>query len=346
MNNYDEKIVNIKETQKKLLQMVKEEIEENGKIFNINTKNIVDVLTHDDQMVKKYQAVIEAQKLIEEYTKEIINAKSIDEIIEIRKKLNSSINKVKKAMRDRGIDDIEYNNYVQDANNFRKKIAKNIRYLKREDKINEIEELNSNFDNLNEEELLRLKRLIKNEISYGKRNLGIKSVDDNNKFSIPEIEKVDSKEVKKNNDIDIPNIEKRIIYFDTFNSLYDYLDDRVDFFNGQYNITQPENYPGGIIKNIRIFTKNLPKLINNKRKVKYMVRDYNYYCRKPELLGYSQYISNNNSVLNNMKKIVRNNLLSNKESYYKEEHNRAINWIIDYCKENNLEIKYNKRVNA
>ncbi len=358
MNNYELKILNIKENQKKLLEMVKDSIEKEGIVFNINTRNIVDVLYHDSKVTKKYEAVVKAQQLIEEYTKQIKEATSIEEIKEIRKKLNSCITKIKKEMKNRGIDDAEYESYSQSANNLRKRIAENIRYLKREEKINEIESLYSNFDNLNEEELLRFKKLVKNETSYGKRNIV-----NHDKVLIPKKKPEDNKEDDKSillkllsetktddNTITVsPN--QGTIFFETFDSLDEFLSTRINFFERQYKIKPLQGYNGSIIKNITVFTRNLPKLIMNKNKVRYMVRDYHYFhnnlfYRKPELLGYSNYTGMNNSIIGSFKQAIRRSVFKEKEDYYLEEHNKVIEWVINFCKNNHMEIRFNKTISA
>lgn len=355
MNNYDEKITAIKENQKKLLIMVKSKIQEENEIFNLNTKNIVDVLSHDEKTIKKYEAVINAQKLIEEYTNEILNANSIEEIVEIRKKLNGCINKIKKEMRNRGIDDVEYNKYCEDANKLRKKISANIRFLKREEKIKEIELLNNNIDNLNEDELLRLKKLVKNEVNYGNRNLNEdyfnKTIVTRKKKKNQTIEEdTDNEMIKTLKSLDFGSVQNNSVIkedFETFNNLHEFLDSKVESYNYRYNIEKMGLYTGGIIKNIIVFNKNLPKLINNKKKSKMMLRDFNYYVRKPELLGYGDYVYSHSSIINNFKRALTTNVvLKSKEVSYAKEHEKVINWIIDFCKSNNMEIKYDKTISV
>lgn len=358
MNNYDDKIITIKENQKKLLILAKNKIEEESHIFNFNTKNIVDVLNHSAVVTKKYEAIIEAQRLIETYTNEIKNATTVEEILEIRKGLNKCINKIKKEMVNRGIDDYEYNRYCDEASRLRKTISMNIRFLKRENKINEIESLNDNIDYLCEEDKLRLQKLVKNELSYGKRNLEkYNSFDDTrvveyqkeNKEEIREEIKeekvVNTKKPLKKIDINLPKIErKNVVDMEAFDNVHDFLDYRVDTIEKQYNISKIDEYNGGIVKNLKIFVNNLPKLKNNLAVSGRMNVEYNLFCRRPELLGYSQYISQHSSIGYNFKKALRNSSLKNKENDYQEEHDRIIDWIIDFCNDNNLEIKYNKRI--
>ena len=339
MNNYDEKIQCIKETQKELLKLVKNKIIEENEIFNLDTRNIVDVLNHDNKVIKKYEAIIKAKELIEEYTNQIQQATDIEEIKEIRKKLNSCINKIKKEMKNRGFDDIEINNYTEEAKKLRKKIAFNIRVLKREEKIKEIEVLNNNIDNLSNEELIKFKKLIKNEVSYGKRNLNY----DENKI----VKKVIFEEKEKKNVINfnIPRDDKvKTNKIKSYDNLEDFLKEKIVEYEGYYYIQPIDKYNGNFIKNIRIFTKNIPNILKNKDSVERMKCDNRLYIRKAELRAYYRYIEENSSIIKNFKQAIKPSVLDDKESEYVDEHQRIVKWIIEYCNTHHMNISYNQRM--
>ena len=361
MNNYDEIIMNIKENQKKLLVMVKDKIQEENAIFNLNSSNIIDVLNHNNKVAKKYEALVNARKLISEYTEAIHKATSIDEIKEIRKNLNKCINLIKREMKNRGIDDIEYNDYCEKVKNYRKNISMNIRFLKREEKINEIDSLYHNFDNLNEEELLRLKKLIKNEASYGKKHLGEDNVNKEkmvirstkkNEITLKEplfpiskeapTKKVIEIDERFKLTLDIPPAKKSVDEFEHYDSIEDFVKARVVSYNGLFKIRKTEEYNGNFIKNIVVFGKNLPKLVNNKKSAKSMIAYYNSIGRRAELLAYSRYITNNSSIMSNLKGIVKRSSLEEKENSLKEEYDETVDWIIEYCKSHHKRINYAK----
>ena len=88
MTSYDEKIAKIKETHKYLIEKVKQEIEEKNHILNLNIGDLTSLLDYDSTMVKKYEAVVKAQELIDEFTTSIKNSTSVEEIKAIRNKLN------------------------------------------------------------------------------------------------------------------------------------------------------------------------------------------------------------------------------------------------------------------
>ena len=416
MNNYNERIELIKETQKKLLIIAKDRINIESYSFNNETKKLVEVLKYDSMVVKKYEAIVEAQKLIETYTEEIKKADSVEKIVKIRKNLNKCINKIKKEMKNRGIDESDYNSYSLETDKLRKSISQNIRFIKRENKINEIETLSNNCDNLNDEEKLRLKKLLKNELSYGKRNLGKIENAKNEVITLPtkpldaisinnsekeknEVKKDEKKEEKKdsryikntdnkdNTKKDITtckyfrNKEKRRVpqtckYFvnnnnpvkkenkketkkdihnhpmfrlsgavpvKTYNDVENYLSEKIDLYNEKYDVIIPEGYSESKLKNIRIFARNLPTIIRNKGRIRLMMADSVMANNsRSDLIGFIEYNRDENSILNNVKKVIKGTPLIEQEEFYNVEHQKCIEWIINYCKNNNLNIVYKK----
>ena len=419
MNKYDDKILKIKGTEKELLELVKDKlIKENG-LFNCNTKNIIEVLKRDSQMVKKFEAVVKAQQLIAEYTEKIKNSTNVDEIIELRKELNKCINKVKKEMINRGFNEIQIESYCEDIKNYRKTISEKLRYLKRENKISEIEYLN-NKEDLTEEELIRLKKLVKNELLYGKRNLNkINKVKVNPPIKEKEIKKetesvnsflrkpeqrrhsryirdmdivVDEKNPTKSKlaptrkkigkyFVDESNIEddkttlnsqygkyfvesssngdrekdlttkkdkknnssiksSGTISVKTYGNVDEYLSEKIDLYNEKYDVIIPEGYTESKIKNLRIFARNLPTIIRNKGRIKLMMQDsIRFNNRLCDLVGFIEYNREENSIINRFKRAITRTPFIAQEEFYNVEHQKCIDWIINYCKENNMVIK-------
>ena len=93
MNNYENKILEIKNTQKELLSSVKEAILSEENLLNLNIQDLIEMLNYDETTVKKYEATLKAQMLIEEFTNEIVKTNDIEEIKELRNRLNYYINK-------------------------------------------------------------------------------------------------------------------------------------------------------------------------------------------------------------------------------------------------------------
>ena len=418
MNNYDKKIEKIKERQKQLLEIVRYYVYIDSKSFRKYAKEVIEELDYNDKMSKKYMAVVNAQKSVKKYAKQIVEAKDADEVKEIRKKLNKSINLIKEEMKKRNISEDTYNQYCERAKYFRKRIAEDVRYLKRKEKIKEIKKLNKHIDDLSKDDLKRLRKLVKNELEYGKRNLakygelvdcdsdltGIdlgkidsedadidyyvlqeEDYDEDDKDVVVEVveetkeekknkdkkkdkkdkkhkkekskkEKVDKKEKKeKDKKEDTFVLNKNVlgslvrqnnpeIHFE-YNSVEDYLEDKVEDYQRQYQIDRIDDYTGSLFKNLRIFKNNLSKMIKNKEKGKQMLEDSTQVV-KPELRGYSDYVTKRNSIMRNIKEAITTNVFRSKEALFDEEMDKSINWIVNYCKNNNMEISYQKTLGS
>ena len=410
MKNYDKKIEKIKEREKQLLEIAQCNIYFDGRSFRKYAKEVIEALDYHNKTGKKYIAVVNAQKAIKKYTKQILEAKDVEEIKEIRKKINKSINKIKEEMKKRDIDEEMYNKYCEKAKQFRKRIAQNIRYLKRKEKIKEIKKLNKHIDKLSKDDLKKLRRLVKNELEYSKRNLikedevlygdidyipnvDLESMDsedsdityyelqeedftEEEKREIEEakVEKVKEKKDKKEKEkkkkknkkkkhnkekkdfllednigttSDFDEEKQEPISFPTgYRLLEDYLEDKIETYDERYNIEKIDEYTGGVVKNLHIFGKNVSKMLKNKEKSRIMLTDYNSYCRRPELLGYSDYIRRHNSIIHNIKEAITTNVFKEKEYLYDDEMYSAVRWIMNYCENNNMEISYPRRLSA
>lgn len=164
----EEKIAKINSDRKVILENIQEKLKNSNEICNDNLGQIASLLKTEDESQKEYKAILKAKDLILELTKEIANSNSVEEIVSIRKKINYYINKIKKILNSRGIFENEINELSKKTNNLRKDVANYIRFLKREEKISQIEEL-TNKESLTDEEKNNLKKLFRNEMSYIRR---------------------------------------------------------------------------------------------------------------------------------------------------------------------------------
>ena len=382
MSNYDEKIAKIKETHKYLIEEVKKEIEEKNNILNLNIGDLTSLLDYDSTMVKKYEAVVRAQELIDEFTTSIKNSNSVEEIKAIRNKLNYYINKIKKEIKDRGLSEEEFNRYYMNATNLRKGIAKYVRFLKRDEKISEIEALNGNIENLDKEELTRLRTLLKNEVAYGKKYTELyanpvveepvkvepktltledlkreqqeKANRTQNSFAnskvLEEIRNtpvvVPSAKTPIKAKLDIPTAAPKADPedFKRYETLEDYLGDKINAFKTHYRLVRTEKYTNSVIKNIPILVRNVPRIIENKKKIRNIVKDMRFYYSTPELIAFGRYTIRKNSFMHNIKEVFRKSFLRNREAMYVAEHNRCIEWVKNFCNKNRMEIRYEKTI--
>ena len=170
MNN--EIIEKIKNDNKELLEISKKEMKNNGISFKDSVKRIIDEMkncTNDSNNEELLNSIYSISEEIEE-------ADSIEKIVELRKKLNYLITKIKKEKEKRNLILASSFDFLEETNKYRKSIAKHIRYLKRINNIKEIEKLNSNYTKLSIEELENLKKIVKREQNYNRKNLPQKEV--------------------------------------------------------------------------------------------------------------------------------------------------------------------------
>ena len=156
----------IKEERIELLMEVRESIKEQNENVLNNANEIISLLEYDDMNIKKYQSLKEAQELINSLTIEIANSNSKEDIEKLRKKLNYYINKIKNEAKKRNID---YNNYYEKVSTIRKDISKYIRFLKKQDQINELEMINNNYELLTDEDKEKLQRQLLTARNYNTR---------------------------------------------------------------------------------------------------------------------------------------------------------------------------------
>ena len=217
--NLDERIIKVRNDRYELLSMVSDNIKNNRNILLSDMKSIFDVLEYDEKTIKRYTAVVKAQELIKSLTEEICYAQSEEEIIELRKKINYLINKIKAELKRRNIDDNSLSKYQESANCFRKNIAQFIRVIKRESNINNIENTYKKYNLLSEEEKEEFNKQLKREMRYNHRNLYPKETvkkenkkeEDTNKLGFDPITIInDNKEEKESSyiTIEVDNKEK------------------------------------------------------------------------------------------------------------------------------------------
>ena len=171
MNNDSIRIEKIKSDHAELLKLVRNSIVENKEHLSESIDSVITILDFDDKCVKKQEAMEQARELIASLTEEILNAKTKEEVFEIRKKLNYYINKIKAEIKKRNVSEETLNDYYNKATYLRKDIAKYIRFLKREDNIAEIDRLYDRYESLNAEEMETLKKALRREMNYNHRNL-------------------------------------------------------------------------------------------------------------------------------------------------------------------------------
>lgn len=345
----NKRIDKVKTEHAELLNMIKEKISENSNNFQEHAKEILATLEYDEANIKKYEAMVKAQELVVSLTKQILDAKSVEEVIAIRKKLNYYINKIKGELKSREISDVIVFDYQEKANTLRKSIAEYIRFFKREENICEIERLSSNYGNLSPEELLNLRKSLTKENRYNRRNINSLKERENNpetiirvNNSLEEPRKKAKKDLAQNKAEEnfclkkIKNDGESDIMFVTgelpYEEMSKYFMKRVDSFDKMYDIAEIQNYQNnGLGRNVLTFFRNLPRYIHNKKAIRKMLKDYFYFYRGEDLSSYIQYMKKENSISEVLKGIFDNSYLFTNEETYLNERQRCARWMYDFC---------------
>ena len=317
----NEVLLQIKKDRITLLSNVKKCIINNSNNFGVSASEISKLLTEEEKTSKKMETIINIEQYISELASRIVNAKDENEVIEIRKELNKSINKVKNEMTKRNIDEESLADYQEKAKNLRKDISRLIRYHKRIEKINRIEELN-NKENVSEDETIELKKLIKNEKNYNARNI---------KEYIP----VKNSEELKINPLNYKKTNKKNLYCGSLKTFFDGI---TMHYNKQYAIAPTKEYTNSRIKNILIFFGNISKYISNGKKLKIMKKDLVTFYNGDDLVAYTEYVKNRNSFTHGLKNIFSKTYLSSDYSKNLNKHDKCAEWLENFYIFNQLEL--------
>ena len=338
----EEKINKIKTERQDMINVVLDNINNNKNILVEEVEKIAQVINKDEENSKKYIEILKIQELIENLSNEIINANTKEDIISLRKKLNYCINKVKNIMRSRGMSDEDINAYSLKVNNLRKDIAKYLRYVKRINNINLIDELNNNYDNLTNEELIQYKKLIRLENNYNKRILN-PTPKKNNKSNQLETNttKIIFDDVKEDKQLVDDNIIVEVVdsEYHVNESVRDYIKKQVELFMIRYGVKDIHPYRNTIVHNISTFIKNLSIYSENKKSIHNMINEYNYFYGGNDLYSFIAYTRQHNSIKYGLKQIFSKTNLYSKEDDYLKEHEECVDWILDYCKKKKLSLQ-------
>ena len=352
MNKIDKKIDIIIEERKELLEYTKNNLKQNGLNLIQHIDIIEQVLNKDEENINKYYNILKTKDMIKKLSQEIINCDSMEQITKLRKKLNYYLNKVKKEIQSRNLTNKESQEYYNKTNYLRKDISKYLRFMKRENNLNQIVSLQLK-ENLTKEEQDKLKYLIKLEHSYNRkylknhRNPRVK-LDDYRKSSIKKRNfdgMIDYH--KKDLNTSSSSLEKVSIergstksFMEnnhTYASFDDYLCSRIEEYESRYNIRKPNDYNNGFKENVMNFFKNIPIYKKNKKNIK-LVEQNN--IENNELLGFIAYVKNSNSLTEGLKSIFKKTKLEETEKESLITHYASVEWIKNFCENNRIPLNY------
>lgn len=350
-NHMNNRIEKIKAEHIELLNMAKENILNNKDNFASIAEETQKVLKTDEVNVKKYEAIVKAQELIVSLTEEIMDAKSADEVIAIRKKINYYINKIKNELKSRGVNEELMTKYQDKTSSLRSSIATFLRYSKRENNLSEIDKLASNYDNLSKEELEKLRSMLCKENTYNRRNLNptpkkaTKSVAIDSKELNKEIEfdfPIESKEkITSNEDFIFPKAnreENKTSKFISTDSSYEkihcYFKNKVDNYDRYYGIQKTYDYEKNKFgRNVVNFFRNVPRYVHNKKAIERMEKDSYIYYGGSDFTSFIEYMKRRNSIRQSIKCLFCRSRLFTSDMDCLFEHENCTKWMYEYCQE-------------
>lgn len=367
--NYIEKIKKIDDDRVLMLNSVKENIIKKNTLLSSNLNDIILLLNNDEVNTKKYKNIIKAKQFIFELTEQIANATNIEDIVNLRKKVNYYINKIKKELAGRNISSESFEKMYSSVNYLRTDISRYISFLKRKEKLTEIAELYKDINNLSQESITKLKKLLSNEIRYNKRY--ILSINDYHKKDTKKTEKkssVSTDSIIKIQDKELDEIEEQELSEENMSNIplnffaipkfedkvhsmkndkLSYTQDlntKIDCYLHQYNFLKITSYKGNFLKKCLIFLKNIPKYVMNKKIIKYAEYDYNIYYHGDDLGDFINYFRKNNSIQLALELIFQKSSLSKREIDYLFEHQKCTYWIIEFCNQQKNSLETHKKL--
>lgn len=364
--NIDTKIDMIIKNREYIIKNVKKSLNANLKSTLVKIDDIIKSVPKEN--LKERNALLKAKRMIIEITDEILLARSVDDIKKVREKLNYYINKVKKELVKRNIDESLSKNYNESVGALRNDITEFTRCIKRR---NNIELLNTlQRDDLSKEEL---QKILTSESKFNKRLMN--KYMSSSKESVKETVKlsgIDKKElVIKVNDVtkdtkvgqdkksdfeyDTEGIypkqtkevveentdTKKIIPFPTFHSKL-YINAKMIKSSVNYKLSRTETYNNDLLHNCKNLIINIPRYIHNKRMLKLMKNDYATYYSGHDLYDLIKATEYNNSVSKAVSYIFSKTLLGRKMaigSHQEEVYRKSIDELLEVAEEYQKHIK-------
>lgn len=303
-------------------------IKEDGEVLNSNIGNIITTLNFADTNDKHYIAVVKAQELIENLVDEISQCRNLEDLIELRKKLNKYINVIKKELKLRGVSDEILNNYLDKVTFVRKGIAKLVRTYKRNEGLIELDETDE--EDLDEDGLKNYKKRINQEKSYNKRTL--KTLEPSYEMNLLEKrkEKLLSKEVKemidKNNRAIQKEREQRLANDD------EVIRQMITHYLCSWNINETAELKGSFGKKLALFLREYRLYRANIRKAQnaksqYRIDDTSDTCG--DIKEIIAFIMQESNIKNKLHAIIQKTSLPTSEQASLDYHNRCYSYVLN-----------------
>lgn len=351
---YSEKIDKINNDRILMLNMIKERISKNNFCVAGNLDTAILVFNADGQNTKEYKSILKAKQLIFELTNEISITTNADEVVALRKKINYYINKIKKEIARRNVNQDSFKQMYNEVTYLRNSMALYIRFLKRESIQNQILTFYKNSDNLSIEDSAKLKKLLNNELNYNKRLLKYLNNERKDDFKNVEIstskivengieEKVLITPPQEEQGANLLSVSSSLLArleekFDSHHAVNetdpwlkeDFLDERIRCYNIKYQFARLFKYDGTFFTNIANLFHNIPRYNWNKKIIKNAERDYNRFYHGQDLEFFIDYSKKRNSIKTALAVIFKSTSLSKREIECLYNHKKCKEWIIEF----------------
>ena len=277
---------------------------------------------------------------IELIIENIKKSNTLEDIISLRKELNKEINKYKRKLIKRETSEEDLNNYTYSVNSLRSEITELVRFIKRNDNLQEVIKMN-NKEFLTFEEKELLDKNAKKEYNFNERLLNKyypEHLVRNDKLVIKEAEPVkeeyEPKHIKKEviisgiNDSYLAKHPTNNFKLHKYDNIVDGIRDHIERYSNSIRINRV--YTTNIIKNIGKFVLNVPNYIKNRKVLNKMIFEFNYYYRGEELYETIALVEQDNSVKFALKEVFNRDTFEKRRllnTYrdilleYKERHN-------------------------
>ena len=336
--DYRDKIEKINSDRFLMLETIKENIIKNKGALSKKIDDVIIALNLDECCVKEYKAIIKVKQLILELVEEIYKADSIEDIVKLRNKINYYINKIKKEMVRRNVEPAKFETLKNGVGDLRSNISMYIRFLKRKENLVQIDNLMIDIGSLSDEERIRVKKLINNEIRYNKKFFEIKNPSKDLKPQNIDVANPDDDingQVSKKEDDSILKVIPTVVSNPSSAlskrlSSEEYLDERLEFYSSHYMFYDLFGYNNSILKNIVNLFRNIPRYRLNKKILKTAIMDYNIFQHTEELEAFINYSRKRNSVATALLAIFQSSYLSQREMECLFNHNNFKAWFTEF----------------
>ena len=127
---------------------------------------------------------------------------------------------------------------------------------------------------------------------------------------------------------------------ETFEDDADYVSTKVGDFDHRYRIITPHPYKRSIPVNMINYLRNIRIYAVNRASIRKMIWDFQNYYSGADFYSYIEYNRANNSFREGLRSVFKKSSLYNNENIHLNNHQRCIEWILEFIKTKNIKFNY------